>query len=294
MIAVKLMGGLGNQMFQYATGRRLAHKHGTELRLDTTVFDNIAEVDTPRHYELSCYKISGQVASGEELALMLPQDFKATLVYRIRRRAGLDTLLRPLGEHSKAFNEIVLRARNNTYLVGWWQNENYFKDIRQTLLQEFVPKKISAFTKGLLKQIDNEQAISIHVRRGDYISNKNANKEHGLAPIDYYKQAIKLMDNKLKGSHYYIFSDDLEWCKENLLLGKDAVFVDGNGADRACEDIYLMQHCRHNIVANSSFSWWGAWLNNNPDKIVIAPMVWFQNSQTDAETEIVPNAWTRL
>jgi len=288
------MGGLGNQMFQYATARRLSQKHNASLRLDITVYNSMEERDTPRHFELDQYQISGKVASQEELAMMLPQDFQAAMPFRAKRRLGLDKRLRPLGESAKGLNSIVLKARDNTYLVGWWQNEGYFSDIRDILYDEFKPKKTSAYTNALLKQMDGEEAISIHVRRGDYVSNKHANKEHGLAPKDYYESAIKLLGGKVKNPRFYVFSDDLEWCRKNLNLGKDAVFVDGNGADRAYEDIYLMQHCRHNIVANSSFSWWGAWLNDNPDKIVIAPLQWFQNKQTNQETEIVPDSWMRL
>jgi Glycosyl transferase family 11 len=294
MIIVKLMGGLGNQMFQYATARRLSHQHNSPLRLDITVFDNMEARDTPRHFELEDYQIYGKVASQHELDMMLPQDFQAGMPYRLKRRLGLDNRLRPLGEGPKGLNGIVLRARDNTYLVGWWQNEGYFKDIRETLLREFTPKKVSSYNKSLLKQMGGEETISIHVRRGDYVSNKHASKEHGLVSMSYYETAIAFVRGIVEKPRFYVFSDDLEWCRKNLNLGKDAIFVDGNGVDRAYEDIHLMQHCQHNIVANSSFSWWGAWLNVNPNKIVIAPKQWFQNKQTDQETEIVPASWTRL
>jgi hypothetical protein len=294
MIVVKLMGGLGNQMFQYATARRLAHKHGVPLRLDVSDYKNMHENDTPRHFSLDAYKISGKVANENELASMLSRDFRATLPYKISRRLGIDKRLRPLGESAKGLNSIVLRARNNTYLVGWWQNEGYFQDIKDILLKEFVPKKNSSYSRSILEQMGVRDAVAIHVRRGDYVTNKHANKEHGLTPLDYYKAAMKIIEESVKAPRYYVFSDDIDWCKKNLPLGKDAVFVDKNGEARPHEDIYLMQNCKHNIIANSSFSWWGAWLNNNPDKIVIAPKVWFQNKATDADTEIVPPSWMRL
>ena len=288
------MGGLGNQMFQYATARRLAHKRRTKLCFDLSVYSSMHPDDTPRHYDLDCYKISGSVATKEELAKMLPIDFQASLPYKIKRRLKLDKRLRPLGEHSKAYFGTVLKVRDNSYLVGWWQNERYFWDIRGILLEEFQPKKISAYTKGTLKQIVGCNAVALHIRRGDYITNKYAKKEHGLAPIKYYKSAISYLGKKTKNPRYFVFSDDLDWCKKNLSLPETSIFVDSTKANYPCEDIWLMQHCQHNIVANSSFSWWGAWLNENPKKIVIAPKAWFQNKQSNQETEIVPKSWIRL
>lgn len=288
MIAVKLMGGLGNQMFQYATARRLAIKHHTDLFIDITGYQGMAAIDTPRHYALECYNITAQIAEPAILVRMLPQDFQPTLIYKLKRRASLDKRLRPLGEPGEFFYNVVTQgASDNTYLLGWWQNEKYFEDIREVLLGEFTPKKTSDYTKKMEGQIADGSSVSIHVRRGDYVTNKYANKTHGeLAATDYYKRAIKLMDEKVGNARYYVFSDDLNWCKRNLPLGKSAVFV----AAKDYEEIYLMSHCQHNIIANSSFSWWGAWLNQNSDKTVIAPSEWF----LDRQTEIVPESWTKL
>src|SRR3990167_7831143 len=294
MIVVKLMAGLGNQMFQYSTARRLAHHHGVSLRLDVTNYQAMADVDTPRDYELDCYNIHAHVASKEELAQMLPIDFQATWPHRIKRRLGVDTRLRPLGEPSKYFYPAVLKARDNTWLVGWWQNEKYFEDIRNILLREFRPKTLSAKTKKTVETLRQTSSISVHVRRGDYVSNPHAKKHHGLVPLDYYERAIALNKSKVPEPKYFVFSDDISWCKRNLQLGDGAVFVDWNGPSRGCEDIWIMQHCQHNIMATSSFSWWGAWLNDNPKKTVIAPKRWLQDSKADAETEIIPDSWIRL
>ena len=293
MIVVKLMAGLGNQMFQYATGRQLAHRLGTGLRLDLSLYKNMAEIDTPRHYDLDCYRISSQVASRVDLSRMLPTDFQATLAYRTKRRLGFDKHLRPLGEPNKAFYDVVLRARDNTYLVGWWQNEKYFADIRNILLIEFEPKKISTYSQSMLKLITGSNAVSIHVRRGDYVTNKYAKNEHGLVPLSYYSSAANHIIKRAASPHFFVFSDDMDWCKKNLKLGSNIDFVESKGR-HDCEDIWLMQHCQHNIIANSSFSWWGGWLNENPGKLVIAPKSWFANKEADKETEIVPEAWMRL
>lgn len=290
MIIVKLMGGLANQMFQYAAARRLAEKHNAQLRLDVSAYENMAKVDTPRRYQLGSLNVSGIPANQKELSQMLPIDFQANTTYRILRRLGIDKRLRPLGEHSKAFHDIVLAARDNTYLVGWWQNENYFKDIRNILLKEFRPGSLSSKSKVYLKSIQSAPSVSIHVRRGDYVTNKFANAEHGLLPLSYYKKAIDYISKRYPESRYFIFSDDINWCVKNLAIGSDAVYIQS----KDYEEIHLMSQCSHNIIANSSFSWWGAWLNDNPDKIVIAPKAWFRNKQSNRESEIVPDRWIRL
>lgn len=294
MIIVKLMGGLGNQMFQYATAKRLADKNSAELRLDVSAYENMHKDDTPRQYDLGCYKISGKLANQQDLNLMLPQDFRATTTFRFKRGLGIDKRIRPLGENGKGFDSNVLSARDNTYLVGWWQNQKYFEDIRSTIIKEFTPKEVSGYSQKLAKDISKNNSVSVHVRRGDYISNKFANKEHGLAPVDYYKRSIEYINSKVKDPKFFVFSDDLDWCRKSLTLGVNAVYVDGNGYGRAHEDMFLMRYCQHNIVANSSFSWWGGWLNENQNKIVIAPKIWFQNKQANQETEIVPDLWIRL
>lgn len=293
MIIAKIHAGLGNQMFQYATGLRLAHFRKTPLKLDVTSFDDMVERDTPRSFDLDQYKISAPVATADELARILPVDWQPNFSHKIRRRLKLDQRLRVLGEHSKTFYSVVLRARDNTYLVGWWQNEQYFKDIRPILLKEFVPKKLSAYTKKLLVEIKNGDGISLHVRRGDYVTNKFAKEEHGLVSLAYYQAAIEHINKKVKEPQVFVFSDDIAWCQKHLRLGLPTVFIEGKG-QQVSEDIYLNQHCQHNIVANSSFSWWGAWLNENPDKIIIAPKRWFQNEESDKETDIVPESWIRL
>lgn len=294
MIIVRLMGGLGNQMFQYATGRQLAEKHNTPLRLDLTAYLNMSDIDTSREYELSCFNITGQPASEAELKRMLPQDFTPSLAYKVMRKLKINQRLRPLGEPSKKFYDVVLRASDNTYLVGWWQNERYFRDIKDILISEFTPKELSKYSQNMASNIKGTNAVSVHVRRGDYVTNKYANKEHGLATLNYYKKAIKYLEGKQDDLKFFVFSDDLDWCKKNLPVGKNAVFVGGNLGKKSYEDIYLMQQCKHNIIANSSFSWWGAWLNAYPDKIVVAPKDWFKNKRSNEETEVVPESWVRL
>lgn len=288
MIVVKLMGGLGNQMFQYAAGRQLALKRQTELKLDLSWFDNVEAINTSRPYELNAYPIKASSAKTNELVLAQGKTSR-TLFGKVFTRK-----LTAFNEPDQTFYPNVLSLPDNTYLVGYWQNEGYFKDIREQLLLELKPKKLSKYSKEVLIQIGGSPSVALHVRRGDYVSNKHANKFHGLAPVDYYKKALVMLEKNIGEYRQFVFSDDIDWCRANLPLAKDAVFVGGNGLERACEDIFLMQNCNHNIIANSSFSWWGAWLNDNPAKIVIAPKQWFQNQESNKDADIVPRAWIRL
>ena len=294
MIIVKIMGGLGNQMFQYAVARRMAAKANTQLLMDVTGYEHMAEGDTPRQYELDVYAITGTVATPEQLAKVQPPEATRSITDKVLRRLGMGKVWE-IGEGDPVLNGHVMAAPNNSYLTGWWQNEKYFEDIRSIILDEFTPKAAPSDTnQKYLDEINKSEAVAIHVRRGDYVTNQSANVFHGLAPIDYYKQSIEYMRGKLKSPRFFVFSDDIAWCKENLPLGKDAVFVEGNGGKQAYEDIRLQQACKHNIIANSSFSWWGAWLNENEQKIVIAPKVWFQDPDANSKTQIVPERWVRI
>ncbi len=295
MIAVKLMGGLANQMFQYATGRNLSIKNRTELKLDAvSYFENQPAENTPRHYELNVYPIKATLMTREELKLVGADDQK--------RRGWRPRLIKPqplvqFDEQTseyQSFQPAFFNQPDNAYLVGHWQNEKYFKDIREELLKELTPKTFTPYTQGVLKEIAKTPSIALHVRRGDYVTNKHANKFHGLMSVSYYRKALSLIHKQTGLARVVVVSDDIAWCRRNLGLDKDTLFVDGNPTIRACEDIYIMRHCQHNIIANSSFSWWPAWLNSNPSKIVIAPKDWFKDKQANQKMHIVPEDWIRL
>lgn len=294
MIAVRLMGGLGNQMFQYAVARRLSFTNKTALSLDHIFFDNIAESDTPREYELDCFNIQSKTLvpsrrpqespeanySGKRGRLQYIKDSLAGKAWRIYR------------EPHHQFDPNVLTLPNSSYLIGYWQSEKYFSDIREQLLKDFSFK---TEPKGkniqLLKDIQNSESISIHVRRGDYVSNKNASKFHGTKDESYYDEALKRVLKTVKNPKLFVFSDDPEWCKKNLKFKQETVYVEENS--KGFEDMRLMMNCKHNIIANSSFSWWAAWLNQNPDKIVVAPKKWFNDPSVDTR-DVVPKTWVRI
>ncbi len=297
MIIVRLMGGLGNQMFQYATGRSLATKRKTDLMLDSiTYFENQPAENTPREYELNSYPLSARIATQGELKKFFPNDyFKEARLEKLKKSFGLNKKLVIYNELGLGYHPEVLKLPNNSYLNGFWQNEKYFIDIRGALLKEFEPTT-PLTQKGMryLEKIKACEAVSLHIRRDDYISNKYANKFHGLAPLEYYHTAFNFIRKKLpeKSIEMFVFSTDIAWCKKNLKFSVPITFVEGN--NKGADDMRLMKHCRHNIMANSSFSWWGAWLNTNPDKIVIAPKIWFQDKKANEKIEIIPESWKRL
>lgn len=296
MIIVKLMGGHSNQLFQYAAGRRLAKKHNTELLLDLSWFDSIDPKDTPRFYELGCYPLKANIADMSKVEIR-NQNETASRLERLKHRLGKDNRVWALAQVGNGFNRNVLTAPNNTMLVGWWQTEKFFKDIRPELLDELEPSdKPNKKNQTLINLMKQTESIFIHVRRGDYASNAHAKAFHGLKDQDYYYAAFEKMlshvpKSKRANIHIFLASNDLAWSKKNLKFSYPVSYLDNkNGSD----DMRVGKHCKHDICSNSSFSWWAAWLNENPDKIVVAPKTWFEDEQANAETEIVPAQWLRI
>lgn len=294
MIVVQLKGGLGNQMFQYAASRRLAHRNKTNLYIDLGWFELTTFVDAPREYELSCFNIEqGFVTRDKDFVVADHTNDLKTKVYSLTKGL-IKPRLTPFIEDEEHyhFDERVLSLPNNTYLDGFWHSEKYFMDIRNILLRDFSFKsRINKKNNRLLKDILASNSVSLHVRRGDYVSNKATSIKHGLMGSAYYKKAVELISEKIKDPKFYVFSDDPEWCKENLKLSGPTVYV-GHNKDGA-EDMRLMSNCRHNIIANSSFSWWGAWLNQNDDKTVVSPRQWFNDPGINTK-DVLPKSWLKI
>lgn len=289
MKIIKILGGLGNQMFQYALYLALKEKYPNEiLKIDTSCFRGY-----PLHngYELKrIFGIDSEEATfWDKLKIAYPyshyrswQIFKRVLPKR-------ETMI--VEKNNEEFENRVFTKGKSCYYDGYWQNERYFKDIRDTILKVFEPKVINPQSAELAKKILAKESVSIHVRKGDYVNNpifKN------ICDIAYYQKAIGYIQNKINCNYYCIFSNDIEWCKSNLshLIPKDKVtYIDWNTGKDSYQDMYLMSCCKHNIIANSSFSWWGAWLNNNKGKIVLCPQKW--NNKQDSLFEL-PNNWIRI
>ena len=280
MIYVQLLGGLGNQMFQYAAGRALAHRHDVPLRMDVRSLGNRRGVDTPRPYSLQAYALEGTIASSAELRR-----------FQWRRLLGRAVRMR---EQGFPYNPSFEHAGSETYLEGYWQSERYFADIASIIRREFtVCAPPSELDSALLDQMADQSAISVHIRRGDYVSRPAASAFHGVMPLDYYQEAAGQLVARVCDPSFFVFSDDPIWARDNLKLPGPMTMVDHHGPHDAHQDMRLMRACKHHIIANSSFSWWGAWLSENPDKIVVAPRQWFRESSVDT-SDLCPPAWIRL
>lgn len=288
MIITKLMGGLGNQMFQYSLGRRLAEERGVPLKLDLSWFRDAHAigVDTAREYALDGWRVHASIATAEDLS-------------RFPRRVGLLARLglvsSPLvRERGLGFDARVLRAPDHAHLTGYWQSEKYFRPIRELLLREFTLAAAPCrHVEALLARVSDSSAVAVHVRRGDYVRNPRANDFHGICPIEYYLDAARRIADQVADPSFFVFSDDPDWVRDNLRLDWPTTYVMHDGGCLPHHDMWLMTHCSHHIIANSSFSWWGAWLCRNGDKVVIAPAQWFRDAKFNT-ADLVPESWTRI
>lgn len=290
MIISLLNGGLGNQLFQYAIGRKISLQFNTKLKLDTSLFT----ASNFRKYNLSVFNYKPEIAKNNEVLCFFPE--KATGIQKVYFNFR-KFLIKPSILIEKKFSydiELISKSKENTYLNGYWQSENYFSDIRPILLNDLkIKNHLTGKNKELAGKITSVESVSVHIRRGDYVLNKHTNKYHGLCSLEYYDKAIDIICNKYKDVQLFIFSDDIRWVKENINFPVNITFVDHNDDENNFEDLRLMSLCKHNIIANSSFSWWGAWLNEYPEKVVIGPQKWLNVSDADTST-ILPHSWIKL
>ncbi|MDD3876094.1 MAG: alpha-1,2-fucosyltransferase [Bacteroidales bacterium] len=293
MIIAQISGGLGNQLFQYALGKQLALKHNTQLKLDINIYQNPPPGATKRQFELNNFNIEVDIASIEEIKKIKRFHLKGLLKSIYWRTQYLKPYHKRdiIKEKTNLFDSNVLKASNNIYIEGYWQSEKYFKNIKDKLLKEFKPKNIiNTEEYKYLNQIISSNSCSVHIRRGDYISNPKHHSIYKIIPFEYYEKSIDCVNEKEKNVMFFIFSDDLDWAKKAFNKINNIIFVDINDA---CKSMYLMSCCKHNIISNSTFSWWGAWLNNNPDKIVVTPQEWFQIESKLKTDDLLPKDWVK-
>lgn len=293
MIVVKLMGGLGNQLFQYALGRHLALRHHCALKLDLSFLENeIPDGQTTyRKYGLGIFHAAANTASPAEVARFCkPKGMVSKLLFKAKQLISPALYYR---EQGFAFQESVFGLSNPLYLEGYWQSERYFKDIAAVLREDlrFRPA-LSAENQALLTKISASTAVALHVRRGDYVSKPSTNAFHGTCDIAYYERAIAQMQQRVPNPSFFIFSDDPAWAEEHI-APKGSVIVTHNKGEQSYEDLRMMSLCHHQIIANSSFSWWAAWLNSKPEKVVIAPKKWFNTTEL-VTTDLLPPSWIAL
>lgn len=280
---MKLSGGLGNQLFQYATGRRLSHALNTKLKLDIRSYPD----SYGRKYYLDCFNVNAQLADENDLRF-----FEYGFGQKFLNRLPLNIFSKIVKEKSLSFEKKILDLSDGKYLDGYWQSEKYFKDIESIIRKDITLKpEFSINNSDIFNLISHTNSVSLHVRRADYAQNKKTNSVHGTCSKEYYEKAINKF-SKIENLNIFIFSDDIAWAKQNIQPRFAHHYVD-HGAEKGYIDLVLMSHCQHHIIANSTFSWWGAWLNDNPNKIVIAPNPWFRD-KTRNDKDIIPVDWIKL
>lgn len=291
MIIVRLIGGIGNQMFQYAVGRALSCKNKDELKLDVSCF----VYERFRKYDLGALNISENFATAEEATEL--KFGKPALLRKLKRKISGDAR-KPAPSYVKEehfyYDPRILQLKGNLYLEGYWQSEKYFADIGDIIRNDFSFKECSAGRNLEIAQlIEKSESVAVHVRRGDYITDKAAIEILGACSSQYYNAAMDMMIEDISNPHFFIFSDDIAWAKHNLSAAPDISFVSNEAGSNEYDDLRLMSLCKHIIIANSSFSWWGAWLNRNPGKKVIAPARWFEAPDYDTR-DLCPESWQRI
>lgn len=295
MIIISLFGGLGNQMFQYATGKAIAKELGQELKLDIShLIDRTQRENfTFRDFELDVFNISEKIATIQEVRDYIPDLWNSSkltkFLYRfIRLIKGTKFYFE---KQKFIYEDRIKGVQNNTYLYGYFQTERYFEDYFSEILDSFQLRVIpDELNTELIKKMQSENSVSVHIRRGDY-----QNSPFNLLEIDdYYSLAIEKIIKSVENPKFYFFTNDYEWIEQNFSeFYIDKTIVKHNQGANSYLDMILMSNCKHNICANSSFSWWGAWLNQNKNKIVITPTKWFKNN-TPAQFELIPNQWLKV
>ena len=295
-IIIKTIGGLGNQLFQYAFGKTVSKKLGVNLLLD---------IDTSVIYQglrvhkfcLRSFHTKVEEAKNSNVYgfvwLRRHKRIFNFLYHSLRLKKFTSSFYFP--EKKFSFDENVFKQKDNMYFDGFWQTEKYFKDIKNELRKEFtIVEPLSDYSKNISNEIKKTNAISLHVRRTDYVTHSISNEFHGVCSPQYYSNTIKYMTDRIESPHFFIFSDDYDWVVENFKSLKYPITFIKNGPEKNYEDLTLMSQCKHHIIANSSFSWWGAWLNPEKNKIVIAPKQWHKNAPKINTVDLLPDDWIRL
>lgn len=301
MIIVQLLGGLGSQMSQYAYAKSLNLK-GYIVKIDISAFDFYKL----REYELDNFNIDLEISSEQEndffkknniITQLSNSFFGKNITLKLLNKIGNGQYNnRLIKEKNFLFDKNLLNIPDNSYLIGDFKSEKYFKEIRSILINQFTIKhKCSIYFKKMKEKIKSAQnTCFIHVRRGDFATKKNVREIHGLCSKNYYLRAAEHIQSKFKDIHFFIFSDDISWCKENINL-KKMTFMENNNRYSPNEDIILMSMCDHSIIDHSAFCWWGAWLNQYPNSIVISPYRWFLDEKLQQESkDIYCDNWIKM
>jgi len=292
VIISHIIGGLGNQMFQYAAGQALSLTNGQQLLLDLSDF---SKYRLHQGFELSqVFDVTVEKAEASTVREML--GWRANHMAKKMLRCpqfgwlrGKKFVVEPHFNYWPDFFNLTA----DCYLSGYWQSERYFKSFESAIRRDFTFRQLlTGQNSELALKIANTQSVSLHLRRGDYVSDSKTGKIMDACPLEYYHEAIGYIAERVEHPVFYVFSDDMAWVRQNLSVTFPCIYVDHNRLTESYIDMQLMSLCRHHVIANSSFSWWGAWLNSNQEKLVVAPRRWFRNGIDDRD--LIPSEWVRL
>ena len=292
MVIVQLIGGMGNQMFQYALGRSLAISRGDRLflhlgALSSSFLIGNAPQPTARSFGLDVFNIAADITTIEKL-----QSERANVIWTVTESG--------FGFFPEVLTEC--RTHRNLGVVGWWQSEKYFLENAEIIRKDFIFKASynSPYPASLAAEIAQSDSVCVHVRRTDVLRTENPK---GPVELDYYARAIEAMRERTPAARVFVFSDDIAWCQEQLSLSLPTTFVSSETPDELhpADDLYLMSLCRHFVIANSTYSWWAAWLGKAPEKIVIAPRRWYRTDDPAfngdsylTSADLIPSTWIRI
>lgn len=287
MVVVRLKGGLGNQMFQYALGFAISKTYQIDLYVDYTFYRDTMIHGGNTLFEFELKNLGGEYSAFSVFSYIERSFLKINLFRKMKLNLQYEPKLLPY--HKVSVPEGVKKF----FLDGYWQSETYFSKFRNELLLEFILReKLELEDQELIYKFQDENSVSLHIRRGDYITNAKANKIHSVLNKDYYDRALGLVLSKIDNAKVYVFSDDPDWVESNFKLTVPFHVVRSKTKSESV-DLHLMSQCKHNIIANSSYSWWAAWLNTYNEKIVVAPKNWFRDDSFDA-IDLIPVTWSMV
>lgn len=291
-ITAQIQGGLGNQLFQYATAKALSIRLKRALQLDISWFSHHWEDVTPRHFLLPELRIDYELTNHVQ-TIQSPK--------RWRRIAQRFLPLNPYFLKDRPFrfnsdlNTFKPYTSQDIYLMGYWQSYHYFNAIRDLLIMEIRPAgALSDHYQEYLEKILRRPSAMVHIRRGDYVHLPFAAKIHGFLGLDYYQKGFDLLLASDPNTHFFVFSDDLKWAKDHLPRQDNICFVESIGEKNApVQELFLMSQCQKHLIANSSLSWWGAWLSNSKVPLIIAPKYWTTDRNKNWD-DLLPQHWQKI
>ena len=293
MIAIKIFWWLWNQMFQYSTAFALSRKYNTKILIDKSFINNRFPIS---NYTFRKYELDIVFNTYEKESILSKFSSKYKILNKIIHPYFYDIINKIIYKKNyiKEINwKYIKNIWNNVYLNWYWQTSDYFKEYENEIKNIFeVKTKISQKNQEILNTITNNflNTVSIHIRRWDYISNQNASSWHGTCNNDYYTKAINIIKEQINNPLFIVFSDDIDWVKNNMIFSDNTIFIEWNKWE---DDLRLMYNCGNHIIANSSFSWWGAYLWKNKNKIIIAPSKWLNEINYNT-SNILPDNWIKI